>query len=257
MTTTLNFATAPGHQVLAAAGKKILRPGGKAATEQLFTWANFQPGETVLELGASFGESAIQMAQRFNVRVVGIEKNPDSVIKARENIQAAGLSDQITIIEGDIFELDKITDKFDYVLAEAILTMQADAGKAKILSGIKNCLKPGGKFLGHEMLVRDNAEQVRKSLSKSIRVNANPLTVSEWSTTCKNAGLTIQQQQTGKMGLLNLNRMIGDEGILRTVKIIWNLLTKPCLRSRVLQMRRNFQQQRDHIGYIIFMSSVT
>ena len=41
MRPTLNFATAPGHQVLAAAGKRILRPGGKAATEQLFTWADF------------------------------------------------------------------------------------------------------------------------------------------------------------------------------------------------------------------------
>ena len=36
MTTTFNFATTPGHQVLAAAGKIILRLGGKAATEQLF-----------------------------------------------------------------------------------------------------------------------------------------------------------------------------------------------------------------------------
>ena len=45
MTTTLNFDTAPGHQVLAVAGKTILCPGGKAATEILFTWANFQPGE--------------------------------------------------------------------------------------------------------------------------------------------------------------------------------------------------------------------
>ena len=135
MTTTLNFATAPGHQVLAAAGKKILRPGGKAATEQLFTWANFQPGETVLELAASFGESAIAITQRFNVSVVGIEKNPDSVAKAKENIKAAGLSDRVTIIEGDIFQLDKITDKFDYVLAEAILTMQSDAAKAKISIG--------------------------------------------------------------------------------------------------------------------------
>ena len=49
--------------------------------------------ETVLELAASFGESAIAIAKRFNVRVVGIEKNPDSVIKARENIKATGLSD--------------------------------------------------------------------------------------------------------------------------------------------------------------------
>jgi cyclopropane fatty-acyl-phospholipid synthase-like methyltransferase len=170
MTTTLNFATAPGHQVLAAAGKKILRPGGKAATEQLFAWANFQPGETVLELAASFGESAIELAKRFNVCVVGVEKNPDSVAKARENIKAAGLSDRVTIIEGDIFQLDKITDKFDYVLAEAILTMQSDVGKAKILAAIKNHLKPGGKFLAHEMLVRSNNLEVRQSLSQTIRV---------------------------------------------------------------------------------------
>ena len=32
----LNFETAPGHQLLAAAGKKTLRPGGGVATEQLF-----------------------------------------------------------------------------------------------------------------------------------------------------------------------------------------------------------------------------
>jgi hypothetical protein len=32
----LNFQTAPGYQVLAAAGKTVLRPGGRAATEQLW-----------------------------------------------------------------------------------------------------------------------------------------------------------------------------------------------------------------------------
>ncbi|MDJ0649755.1 MAG: class I SAM-dependent methyltransferase [Xenococcaceae cyanobacterium MO_188.B19] len=255
MTTTLNFATAPGHQVLAAAGKKILRPGGRKATEQLFTWANFQPGETVLELAASFGESAIEIAKKFNVRVVGVEKNPDSVAKAREKIKAAGLSDRVTIIEGDIFQLDKITDKFDYVLAEAILTMQSDVGKAKILSAIKNHLKLGGKFLSHEMFVRMDESKVRQSLSQSIRVNANPLTVEEWSKVCQEVGLTIQQQQTGEMGLLNIRQMIQDEGLLGTVKIVWNVLTNPNLRQRVLQMRRNFQQQRNNIGYIVFISS--
>ena len=55
---TLNFQTASGHQILAAAGKKYLRPGGRIATEQLFQWANFQPGETVLELASGFGYSA-------------------------------------------------------------------------------------------------------------------------------------------------------------------------------------------------------
>ena len=253
MTATLNFATAPGHQVLAAAGKKILRPGGRKATEQLFTWANFQPGETVLELAASFGESAITIARRFNVRVVGVEKNPDSVAKARENIKAAGLSERITILEGDIFQLDKITDKFDYVLAEAILTMQSDRGKVKILAAIKNHLKPGGKFLSHEMIVHSNESEVRQSLSQTIRVNANPLTIEQWSTVCQEAGLTIRQQQTGVMGLLSLGQMVRDEGLLGMVKIAWNIVINSNLRQRILQMRRNFQKQGNNIGYIVFI----
>ena len=247
MTTTINYST--------AAGKRILRPGGKAATEQLFTWANFQPEETVLELAASFGESAIEMAKRFNVRVVGVEKNPDSVAKARENIKAAGLSDRVTIIEEDIFHLEKITDKFDYVLAEAILTMQSEAGKAKILSAIKNHLKPGGKFLSHEMLVRSHESEVRQSLSQAIRVNANPLTIAEWSTACREAGLILQQEQTGIMGLLNLDRILRDEGFWGTVKIACNIVTHPHLRHRILQMRRNFQKYRNDIGYIVFWAT--
>ena len=256
MTATLNYSTAPGHQVLAAAGKRILRPGGKAATEQLFTWANFQPGETVLELAASFGESAIAIAKRFNVHVVGVEKNPDSVAKARENIKAVGLADRVTIIEGDIFNLDQITDKFDYVLAEAILTMQSEAGKAKILSAVKNHLQPGGKFLSHEMFVRSNESEVRKALSQTIRVNANPLTLSGWSTACQDAGLTLQQEQTGTMGLLNLDRILRDDGFWGTVKIVWNVLTHPHLRHRVFQMRRSFQKYRNDIGYIVFSAEV-
>jgi hypothetical protein len=40
------------------------------------------------------------------------------------------------LIEGDIFHLDKIPGKFDYVLAEAILSMQSNQGKAKLLAAI-------------------------------------------------------------------------------------------------------------------------
>jgi hypothetical protein len=49
--TALNFKTAPGHEVLAAAGKRMLRPGGKLATKQLFEWADFQPGRDCFGVG--------------------------------------------------------------------------------------------------------------------------------------------------------------------------------------------------------------
>jgi predicted O-methyltransferase YrrM len=90
------------------------------------------------------------MAKRFGVRVVGIEKNSESVAIATENIRAAGLESQVTILEGDIFHLDTISEQFDYVLAEAILTMQSQDAKIKILQGIRARLKPSGKFLSHE-----------------------------------------------------------------------------------------------------------
>jgi cyclopropane fatty-acyl-phospholipid synthase-like methyltransferase len=248
--TTLNFKTAPGHQVLAAAGKKILRPGGRVATERLFEWANFQPGETLLELASSFGYSAIALAQRFDVRVVGVEKNPDSVARARENIRAAGLEGQVEIIEGDIFHLDTIPGEFDYVLAEAILTMQSPAGKRQILRGIRNKLKVGGKFLSDELLACNHEEDVHRTLSQVIRMNATPLSVENWKKACEEAGLNVQQYQTGAMGLLNPVQVLQDEGVFDTVRIVWNILTRSPIRERVLQMRRAFKQHQQDLGYI-------
>jgi cyclopropane fatty-acyl-phospholipid synthase-like methyltransferase len=242
---------APGHQVMAAAGKKILRPGSKAATEQLFHWAQFQPGETVLELAASFGHSAIALAKQYGVRVVGIEKKPESVARARANIQAAGLEEQVQVIEGDIFHLEQIPGQFDYVLAEAILTMQSAMGKAKILQDIGDRLKPGCKFLFHEMLVNDREDEIHHALAAAIRVNATPLSAVEWIAACETAGLQVLQHHTGAMRLLNPAQIVQDEGFLDAIKFFWNGLTHPPVRDRLLTMQHVFRQYEQELGYIV------
>ncbi|MBG1244100.1 SAM-dependent methyltransferase [Nostoc sp. NZL] len=249
--TILNFQTATGHEILAAAGKKYLRPGGRIATEKLFQWANFQPGETVLELGSSFGYSAIALAKRYHVKVVGVEKNPDSVACARANICAAGLENQVEIIEGNIFNLEAIPGKFDYVLAEAILTMQSPLGKTKLLAEIHNRLKPGGKFLSHELLACDKEEQIHADLARVIRVNSTPLSESNWMTAFATAGLQVQKCQTDSMNLLNLKRIFQDEGIFNTTRILWNILTQRAIRKRVLEMYQVFHKYQHELGYIV------
>lgn len=254
---TINFKTAPGHQVMAAAGKKILRPGGKAATEQLFQWANFQPGETVLELAASFGYSAIALAKRYNVRVVGVEKNPDSVARAHANIQAAGLEDQVQVIEGDIFHLEQIPGEFDYVLAEAILAMQSIPGKNKILQGIRDRLKPGGKFLSHELIANSREDEIHQALAEAIRANSTPLSETNWIAAAQAVGLQVLQHQTGSMELLNPARIIQDEGLLDATRFFWNVLTCPEVRNRLLTIRRVFKQYEHELGYIILCAERT
>lgn len=248
---TINLETATGHQVMAAAGKKILRPGGKGATEQIFQWAEFKSGETVLELAASFGYSAIALAKRYGVRVVGIEKNPASVARARANIQTAGLEAQVQVIEGDIFHLEQIPGQFDYVLAEAILTMQSTAGKAKILRGIHDRLKPGGKFLSHELLANNREAEIHRALAAAIRANATPLSEANWIAACETADLSVLQHQSGSMGLLNPARIIQDEGFVDAIKFFWNVLIHPQIRDRLLTMRRVFKRYEQELGYIV------
>ena len=250
--TPLNLKTAPGHQVLAAAGKKALRPGGYTATEQLLSWADFKPGETVLELAASFGYSAISLARRYGVNVIGIEKNPDSLARAQAHIAAANLTDQVKIIEGDIFHLERITDQFDYVLAEAILTMQSASGKAKVLGGICDRLKPKGQFLSHELHVSGPAiDTIHRDLSRTIRVNASPLSTQGWMDACQTAGFTVEEHDTGPMLLLNPRRIAQEEGVPTLLTIGWNMLTRPVLRQRILAMRETFVRHGDDLGYIV------
>jgi cyclopropane fatty-acyl-phospholipid synthase-like methyltransferase len=243
----------PGYEVLAAAGKTVLRPGGRAATEQLLRWANFNSGDTVLELASGLGSSAIALAKRYGVKVTGIEKSCDRVATAQARVKAAGLSDQVQILQGNIFQLESISTQFDYVLAEAILTMQSSTGKNAILQGVRDRIKPGGKFLSHELLVLNQEEELHRILSTVNRVNATPLTLANWTNVFEMAGLHIRDQQTGAMQLLNPLQVIQDEGLGNTLRIVWNVLTQASIRQRVIAMRQTFQQYQHDLNYVIFV----
>jgi predicted O-methyltransferase YrrM len=253
-TPPLDPRTAPGHQVLAAAGKKVLRPGGRTATRQLFEMANFQPGETVLELASSFGYSSIDLASRYGVNVIGIEKNPESVERARANVAKVGLGDRITFIEGDIFRLDAIDQRFDAVVAEAILSMQSAPAKAKILAGVSALLKPDGRFLSHELLIEGKETEIYPALRGAIRVNTTPLSEEGWRLILADAGLTVTQHQIGAMGLLDPQTVLREEGIFDSLKMAWNLFTRPALRQRVLEMHDVFTRYRHELGYILLLA---
>jgi cyclopropane fatty-acyl-phospholipid synthase-like methyltransferase len=245
-----DLTTAPSHVVLGAAGKTVLRPGGRAATEQLFQWAEFKPGDRVLELASGLGNSAIALAKRYNVQVIGIERDTDRVAIAQAKARSMGLAHQVQFVQGSILQLETLAESFDYVLAEAILTMQSPIGKARILADIHNRLKVGGKFLSHELLARDHLEVLGQDLTQVTCVNATPLLEQDWISIFDEAGLTVKQHQIGAMRLLNPVQLLRDEGIIHTAQIGWNILTQPVIRDRILAMRRVFTQYQQDLGYI-------
>lgn len=153
-------------------------------------------------------------------------------------------------MEGNIFQLETLSESFNYVLAEAILTMQVSAGKANILAGIRDRLNIGGKFLSHELLARDHLESLHQDLTQAMHVNATPLTDADWIKTFHQVGLTVTQQQTGAMKLLDPIQVLQDEGVGHTAQIVWNMVTQPVLRDRIIKMRRVLTQHQQNLGYI-------
>jgi hypothetical protein len=83
------------------------------------------------------------------------------------------------------------------------------------------------------------------------RANSTPLSESGWIAVYQNAGLQVEKCQSGAMGLLNLPRMLQDEGFVGTVRILWNILSRSQIRDRILAMRRVFQHYQQDLGYIV------
>ncbi len=90
--------------------------------------------------------------------------------------------------------------------------------------------------------LRKTRTQFRKNLAQAIKVNARPLTKYEWCALLKTEGFDIKEVYASPMHLLKPSRVVSDEGVFRTMKIGFNVLTHPAARKRIMQMRGIFQK---------------
>jgi SAM-dependent methyltransferase len=97
--------------------------------------------DTVYDLGAGEGRIAIAAARQFGARAVGIEYDGQLAALARRNAERAGVSDKVTIVQGDIFKEDfsKATVVTLYLLPD--LNYQL---RPQLLS-----MKPGTRIVSH------------------------------------------------------------------------------------------------------------
>lgn len=107
---------------------------------------NLTPSDVVGELGSGDGMPAIKMVQASGCRVIGVEIDPEKVTESRRNVEAAGLSDRITIIQGDVRDFNPtaygVTAIYAYLYPELLNEIKP------ILSAGRICVCPGHKADG-------------------------------------------------------------------------------------------------------------
>lgn len=241
------IAIAPGHWVLARAGKRVLRPGGSALTAQMLTRARARGGD-VVELAPGLGRTAAQILAAGPASYTAIDRDPQAVARVAAVVGGRGRARQ-----GEAAATGLPDASADVVVGEAMLTMQGDKSKAAIVAEAVRVLRPGGRYAIHELGVapddidEDYYTRLRRDLARAIRVNARPMTAAAWRSLLEDAGLEVDWVSTAPMALLKPSRNLRDEGLRGAARILWNVLRDRALRARVLEMRSVFARYRQDL----------
>ena len=115
----------------------------------------------VLDIGCGEGFYSIYLASR-GFEVTGVDLSENAINLAKQNAEKAG--EKINFFQMDIENLDKINNKFDFVLEWAILHHIPHEKRKKYVRDVSNLLNKDGKYLSVSFNINDRkSEQGKKS----------------------------------------------------------------------------------------------
>lgn len=256
-TTTAAFASTnidkmPGYVLLARMGKRVLRPGGRELTREVLRGLNITSADSVVEFAPGLGATARLIFNRRPAGYVGVERDEQAAAAFNARISDS----RYRCIVRSAQDSNLGDGSANVVMGEAMLSMQSDDHKKRIIDEAYRILRPGGRYGIHELCLKpadldaETQSQVRGDLSRAIRVGARPMTSPDWRALLEEAGFEIRQESTVPQRLLEPRRVIQDEGALRAAKVVCNILRGRKARNRIITMRKTFRRHADHLAAI-------
>jgi len=118
-------------------------PSPPQVVRQMLVLAELKPGEVFFDLGAGDGRTVIMAAKDFSARAVGVELREDLVKKALGTVYEQNLQDRITIVNGDMFNVDLTS-------ADVIFLYLTTSANEKIKGKLETELKRGVRVVSHD-----------------------------------------------------------------------------------------------------------
>lgn len=130
--------------------ERLVRQAARLApfTERFFREAGVGPGQRVLDLGSGVGDVALLAARLVGPsgEVVGVERDPRSIARARARVAEAGLRN-VSFTQSDVCQVR--SDKpFDAAVGRFILMFLPDP--VAVLRSLSRLVRPGGVLAFHE-----------------------------------------------------------------------------------------------------------
>lgn len=237
------------YAFLAVLGKRVIHPGGRRSTEELFSLADIQAGHRVLDAGCGVVTTAITIARRFGADVTAVDVSPIMLERARENVRRARLTALIHVDHGDILALPFADGTFDRVIAEAV-TMFVDRPRAA--AELVRVCRPGGMVLATEFLWRQPpTDEARELFLGQLCPGMQLDHLDGWRQLYAGAGLADIQVRTGPFELMTARGFVKDEGFVNAVSCMVRGLVKPARVRKMAWMMPRLRKAVPYLGYVL------
>jgi SAM-dependent methyltransferase len=237
------------YTFLAVLGKRVIHPGGRRSTEELFNLAQLRPGQKALDVGCGVGTTAIQMARRFGVAVTALDISPIMLDRARRNVRRVGLERDIDVEQGDILALRFPDSTFDRVIAEAV-TMFVDRSRAA--KELVRVCRPGGMVLATEFFWRQPpTEEAREIFLGQVCPGMQLDQLDGWVRIYKDAGLSAIEVRSGPFEMMTPRGFIQDEGFVNAFACMLRGLSRAAYMRKMAWLMPRISRAVPYLGYIL------
>lgn len=241
-----------GHWLLARLGKRVLRPGGVETTGWILDSLAIAPTDDIVEVAPGLGATTELLLGANPASYTGVDRDPEAAALVGDLLNG----ENRRIINATASETGLPDHSVDVVIGEAYLTMQPDSVKHRIITELTRILRPGGRFALHEIAFApediddDHRRTISDSMTSSIKVSVNPLTVKGWTDLLGEHGITADIPHLSPLHLLEPRRIINDEGLGGTARFVFNVARNPAARKRVIAMRRSMSSNAANLQAI-------
>jgi SAM-dependent methyltransferase len=237
------------YAFMAVLGKRVIHPGGRRSTEELFSLARLQEGQTALDVGCGVGTTAIQVARRFRAAVTAIDISPIMLERARLNVQRVGLERNIEIEQGDVLALRFADNTFDRVIAEAV-TMFVDRQRAA--KELVRVCRPNGMVLATEFFWRQPpTDEAREIFLGQVCPGMQLDKLDGWVRIYKDAGLSAIEVRSGPFEMMTPRGFIQDEGFINAFACMFRGLSRVAYLRKMAWLMPRITKAVPYLGYIL------
>ena len=110
-------------------------------TREILSGYPLNENTKILDIGCGSGEIDILLAQKLNIRIIGIDISQKAIERAKENIMKAGLENEIKVEYGDVYNLNYPNEYFDIILSFGYVSV---ATYPEAIKEVNRVLKSGG-----------------------------------------------------------------------------------------------------------------